>query len=205
MTNWFSRHLVLVAGVTLPALLLVGFLLLQSTQKALVDPPAYDFLVVAYHYDVIHPGDSRVSFQVQDGKLQGRATPYENHTNGHNDQVATLYRYSVSDDSFAEVLWDEPEAIQDLQETLTFNIPELDEFVIDEAVRSPDGYKFEFLPYANRGLIGTLFDMDGGRRNDYSLEKDGVVFPLPRVDSTHYYYGKQIKFVGWLATTGAPS
>ena len=75
MTDWIRKNLVLVAGIVLPVVLVAGFLIIERTPRALTDPPEYDFLIVAYRYDVQHPRDFHLSFEVKDGRLEGRATP----------------------------------------------------------------------------------------------------------------------------------
>ena len=75
MGKWIKENLVLVSGILLPVLLVGGFFILSNLPKVLNDPPVYDFLLVGYHYDYQNPGNYYLSFEVRDGKLEGRAIP----------------------------------------------------------------------------------------------------------------------------------
>jgi hypothetical protein len=199
MGNWIKQNLVLVAGIVLPVLLVAGFLVLQGAPRILAGPPQYDFMVVGYRYDAQHPRSFHLSFEVRDGRLQGRATPTQDGNTYPNRQHAGIFHYSAANNSFTELAYDLPEGLDDIEEPVTFIIDEVAEQQFDKANRSPDGFVFEYAGYRGRGgLLGEMFGM--GRRYDsnYVLNKNGAIFDLPSPASAPYYYGHDLHFMGWV-------
>ena len=206
MGKWIKQNLVLVTGIVLPVLLVVGFLVLQGAPKILADPPQYDFLVVGYHYNARHPREYRLSFEVRDGRLQGRATPHSDGNIYPNRQHAAIYRYRSTSDSFTEIAWDLPEGLDDIEEPVTFRVDEVDDLQLDKTSRSPDGYVFEYAGYRGRGgPLGELFGMSRRYESNYVLNRNSAIFELPSPASTPYYYGHELHFMGWVTGEEAKS
>ncbi|MDX1460314.1 MAG: hypothetical protein R3348_04600 [Xanthomonadales bacterium] len=200
MMTWLRRNGVLVAGIVLPVLLIVGFLLLQKAPSLLEDPPQYDFLLVAYRYDAQHPRDFHLSFEVREGRLFGRATPGRAGQHYPNRQHAGLFRYDASTQAFDEIIYELPPGIDNIdEEPLTFEISEASRLRLDKSKRSPDGYTFEFLGYrGGGGLLGELFGMRRRYDNPYVLSRDGAHFALPRPEPGPHYYAHDLHFLGWI-------
>lgn len=199
MRNWMRENLVLVSGIVLPVVLVLAFFLLQETPRFLTDPPEHDFLVVAYRYDVQHPRDYHLSFEVRENRLQGRATPNEQDNPYRSRQQAVIYRYESTTHRFTEIDWESPEDLDDLDEAVTFFVKETDHLALDKTSRSPDGYTFEYGTYNGRGgLLGELFGMRRGPASEFVLEREGEYFPLPNPGPGPYYYGRNVHFLGWI-------
>lgn len=199
MGKWIRQNLVLVAGIVLPVLLVAGFLVLERAPMALAEPPRYDFIAIGYRYDAQHPRRFHLSFEVRDGRLQGRATPHGEGNTWPNRQHAAIFRYRAGQKAFDEIAWDLPDDLDDIEEPVTFEIDEIGDLRLDKARRSPDGYVFEYAGYRGRGgLLGELFGM--GRRYDsaYVLSKNGAYFDLPAPPAGPYYYGHDMHFMGWV-------
>jgi hypothetical protein len=120
-----------------------------------------------------------------------------------NRQHAGIFRYSAASNSFTEIAWDLPEGLDDIEESVTFEVDEVAGLTLDKTNRSPDGYVFEYAGYRGRGgLLGELFGM--GRRYDsnYVLNRNGAIFNLPSPASTPYYYGHDLHFMAWVIGEG---
>jgi len=203
MGKWIKENLVLVSGIVLPVLLVGGFFAMSKVPRILADPPKHDFLLVAYRYDYQHPSDYYLSFEVRDGKLNGRAIP-KGEGNAHlNRQYASIFRYSAEENTFYEIVYELPENLEALEEPIPLQLEGTINLTLDKRIESPDGYSFEFLGYRGRGgLLGEIFGM--GRRYDseYVLNKDGAYFDLPKPASDPYYNQYDIHFMGWVTEEG---
>lgn len=206
MLNWIKSNLVLVAGILLPVLLVAGFLVLQSIPRALTDAPQYDFLVVAFKYDAQQQRNYDLSFEVRDGRLQGRATPRTDNNNYSSRQLATLYRYRTADNRFDEVPFDLPDTLDSLDSVSTFPIEEVADLKLDKSSRSPDDFIFEYVGYRSRGgLLGEIFGMGRRSNSQYVLSQGAAWFDLPLPTASMQYYGNDLVFLGWvMPATTAP-
>lgn len=201
MGNWIRKNLVLVAGILLPALLVAGFFLLQDGPRLTAEPPGHDFLVVGYLHDGGHPRDYRISFEVRDGRLQGRATPNPETRARPDRRLPVIYRYEAALNRFSEVAWEVPEGLDGLEEPVEFTPAGTEDLELDKAGRSPDGYLFEYGGYrGGGGLLGGLFGIGRRHRADYLLTRDGAYFRLPDpVPATRVYdHGRDLHFLGWV-------
>lgn len=198
MGKWIKNNLVLVAGITLPVLLVAGFFILSKAPGIIVASPEYDFLLVAYRYDYQHPRDFHLSFVVRDGTLYGKVIPVEEGQTQMSRQYAGIFRYRAADNQFEEIAYDLPEGLVDLKETLEFTVGETRHLQLDKRAESADGFSFEYLGYRGRGgLLGEIFGM-GKRGSELVLNKDGAYFNLPAIASNRNYYQHDTQFMGWV-------
>ena len=180
-------------------LLVAGFFLLQGKPSYLLDPPGHDFLVAAHRYDAQQPKNYGLSFEIREGRLQGKATLIGEGDHYTNRQNISLFRYRAASNEFVEIPWETPEALDELDGVLRFTVSETANLKLDKSARSPDGYLFEYSGYRGQGgLLGELFGR--GRRYDrqFVLEKDGAYFRLPSLRAQPHYYGNNIHFLGWV-------
>lgn len=198
MRKWVTDNLVLVSGILLPVLLIGGFFILNSAPRLLTDPPRYDFVLVAYHYDYQHPADYFLSFEVRDSKLSGKVVPRkENHTT--NRQNASVFRYNTTENSFEEIIYDLPDGLEEIDEPIPLLLTGTEDLKLDKRKLSPDGYNFEFLGYRGRGgLLGEMFGMGRRYESGYVLKKGGANFELPKPASSSNYYQNDLHFMGWV-------
>ena len=199
MGKWIKQNLVFISGILLPALLVLGFFILERMPRTLSDPPAYDFLLAGYHYDYQHPADFILSFEVRDGRLRGRASPRSDDNAYTNRQFARLFRYRSGDERFEEIVFDLPEGLDELKEPLAIDLPEAENLQLDKRAKSPDGFQFEFMGYRGRGgLLGEIFGMSRSHESNYVLKKDSVYIDLPNPSSEPYQYQNDLHFLGWV-------
>jgi hypothetical protein len=203
MIKWIKDNLVLVSGIVLPVLLIAGFFVLSKAPRILVDPPEFDFLMVGYRYDYQHPGDYHLSFEVRDGKLTGKATPRDKSNVNMNRQYAGIFRYDAAANTFDEIIFDLPEGLDDIEESVPLTLAETSNLELDKRKKSPDGYTIEFLGYRGRGgLLGEMFGMKRRYGSNYVLKKDSAYVDLPKPTSDSYYQN-DLHFMGWVVEEGS--
>ena len=203
MSKWIRENLVLVSGIVLPLLLVGGFFILSTAPRMLADPPQFDFLLVGYHYDYQHPVNYTLSFEVRDGKLTGKALPNSTENATVSRQSARIIRYSARDNAFEELVYDLPENLDSMTESVPLNLGDAENLTLDKRKKSPDGYQFKFLGYRGRGgLLGEMFGMRRSRESHYILNQDGAHFILPDPSSDPYYYQNDLHFMGWVTAEG---
>jgi len=201
MSKWIKENLVLVAGIVLPVLLVAGFFVLNKAPRILTDPPEYDFLLVAYRTDYQHPRDFHLAFEVRDGQLRGKVTPFNDDHSHLNRQYAGIFRYDVAGNRFEEIVYELPEGLDQLEEVLVFTVAETRHLELDKHSKSPDGFTFQYLGYRGRGgLLGEVFGMGRNRGNEYVLSKAGAHFNLPKPATDPYYYQHDMHFMGWITS-----
>ena len=200
--KFIKDNAVLIAGIVLPVLLVAGFMILSHIPKALLDSPQHDFLLVVQSYDQPHQLGYYLSFEVQDGRLTGKATPRDGN-NYSNNQRASLFRYKADGNIFEELVFELPENLDDLKKPMTFPIAEVQNLKLDKRTQSPDGYTFEYPGYRRGGdLLGELF----GSRRRYEgicvLKKDSAYFDLPAPMPKLNYDSQNLYFIGWVIDEG---
>jgi hypothetical protein len=204
MNKWFKENLVLVSGILLPVLLVGGFFVLSKAPRILTDPPAYDFLLVAYRNDNQHPRNYHLSFEVRDGQLHGRVVPIGEGSVNFNQQHAGIFRYKATENDFDEIVYELPDGVDDIEEPIGFLVEGTSSIKLDKRAQSPDGYRFEFLGYKGRGgLLGDIFGMGRRYESNYVLTKDSAYFNLPKPASDAYYYQHNLHFMGWVSKEGS--
>ena len=202
MKKWIRQNLVLLSGILLPVLLVGGFFILSNLPRQLADPPQYDFLLVGYRYDYQHPASYYLSFEVRDGRLNGRVVPKDGSNANYNRQTAAIFRYVAASNTFEEIEYDLPEGLEDLEESIPIALKETNGLKLDKRARSPDGYTFEYLGYRGRGgLLGEMFGMRRRYDSLYVLKKDSAYFDLP-LPSSDTIYQNDLHFMGWIVEEG---
>ena len=198
MKKWFKENLVLASGILLPVLLVGAFFILNSVPRLLADPPKYDFVMVAYSYDYESPSNYMLSFEVRDGKLSGKAAPRKQNNTGYR-QKANLLRYKAATNTFEELVYELPDGMEDIDESIPLILRESDHLQLDKRKQSPDGYSLEFVGNrGGRGLLGELFGTRGRYESGYILKKGNATFELPSPTSNTNYYRNDLGFVGWV-------
>ena len=203
MAQWIRNNLVLVAGIALPVLLVAAFLLMQSIPGVAPPPPKFDFVAAGYYYAPNSPQSFSLSFEVQDGRLHGIATPRADSSRRDAMRV-NLFRYDARENRFSDIEWTLPEGLEALDEALRFEIDGTASLELDPSARSPDGYRLEWTGYRHQGLLGDLFGF-GHRPSQWCLKQGDKVFELPVFEPLRFYSSDQLEFLGWVtAGTGEP-
>lgn len=199
MGRWIKQNLVLVSGIVLPLLLVAGFFLLGRAPGTLAEPPEFDFVLVAYSYDYQLPADYYLTFEVRDGHLRGRAVPTDETGLRAGSQSARIFRYDAEANAFEEILYDLPEGLEELQESIPLSLGDLGALTLDKRVTSPDGFQFETAGYrGGSGLLGEMFGMRRQYESRYLLRKGEAWLKLPEPARGADTYPYDLQFMGWI-------
>lgn len=190
MKNWLKENLVLLAGLTLPLLLILLFFVATVIPKALGTPPQYEVLFTSMRYDHQNQPDYFLEFSVKNQQLMVKAKKNDKNS-GYSTK--SLFAYDGKTESVREITLDISKTVNGtsgeavvLEETKTW--------VVDNATISPDGYALDGPNYHSGGLVGGLFGFND--YNAFRLKKGGVGYKVPNGQSNYYY--SQPQFVGWV-------
>ena len=199
--QFLKDNFVLVVGLTLPVLLMAGFIVASSVPRSLSNPPQYDFVFAAPDY----PADARsipvaVRMVVKDGVLKAQYTKVVAPPGVYlNNSWKKLYRYEAKTQKVRELPFGFPTDIEKIEGTREETVEATKGLKLDTSLQSPDGYE---LSYGDRGHQGLLTDIFWG--SDYSneprLKKGSASVRLTIGDGRPYLYGP-VEFVGWVTGT----
>jgi hypothetical protein len=181
--NWF-----LIAGVSLPAVLLLGFFGYTYLARGVVEAPAFDLYFSTYVDRASNqPQHATLHYSMRDERIVVRATPANNvnwnqgiYRLDHETLEATLVEIEIP--------------LELLEGTQTIEVPALNNVRISADTTAPDGYQFRSGYNRGPGLIGAIFYRD--RSRSFTIEKLGIVHRIQAPDGI-YGYG-QAQFLGWV-------
>ena len=190
-TQLLKDNIALIAGVSLPVVLVLVFWIATVIPKMTVDDPRHDMVYSIDHYEPSATGGGTIHIEVQDGKLravfrdtedlQVRSTPH-------------IYYFDVSGGSFQEFTIEIPADVRDGQE---LDIPEARGLTLSKKSIAPDGYIFD----SNYSSRGGFFIFDGGYRYRGLIRKNGRAIKIPT--HGHQYQGN-LHFLGWVVEGRQP-
>jgi hypothetical protein len=196
--RFVKDNFVLVMGLTLPVLLMAGFMVATSLPRPLSNPPQYDLVFST----VDSPQDARnlpvaVRLVVRDGVLRAQytkvfATPGVYLNNGWKK----LYRFEAKTQKIRALTFGIPDGTDKIEGTREETVEATKGLKLDTALQSPDGYLFT---YGDAGRTGLLTDIFWGGRymNEPRLRKGSASVRLALGDGGTYPYGPA-EFVGWV-------
>jgi hypothetical protein len=193
VAKFVRDNLVLVIGVTLPVLLMAGFLL-ASALPGRADPPKYDLLFSETDYP--RGGTLPITLQlvVKDGVLVAQYTPVP----GPKGAVANglwrkLYRYEAAAGTVRELSLPFPPDTASMEAPREAVVDATKDLKIDTARQAPDGYELAFDNRRGGGLLLELFG--GGRDYGARLRNGSHSVPLTEDRGQPYY---NVDFIGWV-------
>lgn len=189
----FARHnAALVAGISLPIVVVIFFLLATSVPRWLVDPPQYDFLFVRNH--AYGTGRSQLRHEIDvDETHHLRVRAFRKSKNQYVPSVG-LFLFEHQTRDVREISLPIAEIAEADETGVVVEVAALKDWFIDSRRIAPDGYEV-FDPGSNwYGLLG-LFS--GRNRRGLSYGKSGAVFPLP---PSHDRGAYGARFLGWILT-----
>jgi hypothetical protein len=192
--KFVKDNLVLVVGLTLPILLMAGFLL-ASALPGRLDPPKYDLLFSTNEYPN-PPIPITLRLVVKDGVLTAQYTPLPVPRGAYpNGNWKKLFRYQASSGTVRELSFGLPTDMESITGTREEVVEATKGLRLDTTVQAPDGYELGFGTGRGGGL---LLDIFGGSRNyEARLRKGGRSIPIPPVAGTAFVNGG-VEFVGWV-------
>ena len=183
--HFLKENIALVAGISLPVLLVIVFWIATAIPKMTVPDPQYDMIYAADYYDYNGPFRGTIKLGVRDDRL--RATYHS--TDSQNLRSAPrLYYFDVSSGSTHELSVELPADLQDGQELA---IPEANGLELSKKSIAPDGYSFDG-SYSSRS---GFFFFGSGYRYRGLIRKEGRAVKIPT--HGHQYQGN-LRFLAWV-------
>ena len=187
--SFLKTNFTLVAGISLPVLLVIVFWIATAIPKMTVADPAYDMIYTADQFDYNAQVSGSLRLDVTDGKLRAVF-----HVDDRQNYRSTprLFYFDVSSGATHEISIDMP---GDLQDGQLLDIPEANTYTLSNKSIAPDGYSFDG-SYSSRS--GFLF-FGSGYRYRGTIRKDGRAVKIP----THgNQYQGNLRFLGWVIKGG---
>ncbi len=199
--KFIKENPALAAGIGLPFLLVILFALASIIPKWLVAPPSYDLIFTIQDFSCKN-GDGKANFDNIDGRIKAKyiyPKKENNYINCSDNQ--RIYRFFANIQNSREITFELPAKKEEMTDWNDFEITELKELRIDNNPVAPDGYTFS----AGSNYYSSGFFLFGGGysyRDTAAIYKDGRLVSIIPLEKDRYYYGNQIKFLGWVASDG---
>ncbi len=193
MKRFLKENYALIAGVTLPLILMILFFLAGAVSRASVPDPEYDALFVANYYNI---NNNSYKIRIEDGKLVISYKPADGRGPVGFDYPAKPELYIFDHATLKSrpfVIDYTPSADGRIMDSALDNLNK--NKMLDSPV-SPDGYTFSTDYDYNSGLFSDMFGF-GRNRAAGVLRKDGRNI---LIKNSPYYYGAS--FVAWIDRTG---
>lgn len=185
----------LVAGILLPVLVVVLFVLSSWIPKMLVDPPQYDFLYVQdanYYGGSPSPWRHQITLDAQ-GHLLVKAFAAKPDVYTPGDR---LYLFEHEDGNVREIALPTPESAEGAEAGVVVEIPEFLSTFIDPSRISPDGYSLVDNTRSSQGLFGLFYSSNSP---SLAISKNGAVFEAaPDNPMGMGWYG--VRLIGWIVS-----
>jgi len=186
--NFIQRNWALIAGLGMPVLLVLGFLVANYLPQMNSAPPQYEMVFSVNRYNSQAP--FLVNFTVRNKTLYMRLTPQ---TGSYGSNDVDLFIYNGQKESVRKISY-LPVINRSIDAPVEMPVGELKHYLIDTNSKAPDGYELETNMAYSRGILGEIF---GHRRNASRIIKSGGgSYVIPGHDND-YTYGK-LNFIGWI-------
>ena len=186
----FRNNAALVAGILLPVVVVVLFLLSSWVPRMLVDPPQYDFLYVVEgnYYGSPSPWRHQMSVDPQ-GHLVVKAFTTKPDVYAPGDR---LFLFEHENGNVREITLPTPQSTEGGELGIVVEVPEFLNRFIDTSRISPDGYSLVDNSRSSRGLFGLFYS---GNSRPLAISKNGAVFEAAESDAMGWYGARVL---GWL-------
>ena len=191
MLKQIRQNPMIAAGILLPLIIVVFFLLATAIPRWLVAPPEYDFVFTVPEHNPSRR-DVELTIDVVDNRLRARLFKKNDYYRG----IARLYVFEHETQEVREISINIPGQVEVLEDGAEIDIPEFASRSISTSRQAPDGYELLGPGYRRGGnLMTELFG--GHRRYHMSIHKSGAVVEIPDPgDHRNYYYSAT--FLGWV-------
>lgn len=194
---FIRANLVLLVGLTLPVMLIAGFLVASGLPQRLADPPKYSLVFAVTDFSQTTQGiPVSVRLLVQDGVLKAQYTRALPQPVGYvNNSWKKLYLYDVTTQKVRELSFGFPANMDAIQGTGEEIVDATRGMRLDTTLQSPDGYELSHGNGSRSGLLNEVF-WGGAYSNEPRLRKGGSSIRLLGADGS-YSHGAA-EFVGWV-------
>ena len=196
LRKFATENVVLLAGILLPVLMMLGFLIASSLPRTLADPPQYDLVFFVDDYSSNTAGSLPVAVKlvVKDGTLVAQYAPVTQE-NAYGTWKK-IYRYEAATRTVREIPFGYPADAGKLGALREEPVAGLENVRLDTRLQAPDGYELASDDYRGDGLIGDLFWRSGNGRP--RLRKGSGSVPLDLAADTQSYIYNNLQFLGWV-------
>ena len=191
MLKYMRQNPMIAAGILLPLVIVVFFILATAIPKFLVEPPAHDFLFTVPDNNSSQP-EIEVRFDVVNNRLRVRLFKKKS----NYPAVYKLYLFDHETLDVREIPIDLPNDTESFEDADEIDLADLANRSISTERRAPDGYEIRPPRSRNGNLMTALFGSN--RRNRLSIHKSGAVIDVPHPGNDAYYYYYNVNFLGWL-------
>lgn len=190
MKAFLKENFVLVLGISLPLILVIAVIALQSIIRSSVEPPQYGIVFAEPETYYMQPW----AFEVKNKKLV--ITYQEDNRPDHYIDVSVwLQHYDPVSGKMERVRINKPDNYNEGEE-VTITVPQhFADLSLSDKNKSPDGYTFSRASHSSSSIFTDIFGYNS-RKRDYRLHKNGVSFNLP--DRGHKYRYENAVFIGWV-------
>ena len=192
--SFVRDNLVLIVGLTLPILMMAGFLTASTWSRSLTDPPKHDLVFAVPDYGTAAPVSVRL---IVDGDLlKAEYTALHDPPGGASRQWKKLFIYHAPSRTVRELPFEVPLDAGAIHARRVDTVDSTKTLRLSPARTSPDGYQFVYPDGSGGGLFTELFY---ARRSRYAprLKKGGSSIPLT-LGEVQAYQGQPAEFVGWV-------
>jgi hypothetical protein len=190
--RWLRDNAFLVAAVSLPAVIVVFFLLSAAVPRWLVDPPAYDLVLRAAEPYNQAGARIAVDYSVRDGRVEATVRPLP--ANAY-PQAWVLFLFDHNTMNVREIPVDVPATLAENDPPRTIVVSALASRQVVAETTAPDGYEFTIRSNHGSGIVGEIFGMHRYDQTPTLVKNARVVrIPLPTVSQ----YVSPASLVGWL-------
>jgi hypothetical protein len=191
--KFVKDNLVLVVGVTLPLLLMAGFLAVSALPGSLTAPPKYDLVFSTTDYPPTAIPVA-VRLMVRDGVLVAQYTKPAGQA-GNVGVWKKLFVYEASSRRVRQLAFGFPADMATIDATREEPVASAAALRLDSTLQAPDGYELAFGDRRGGGLLLEIFG--GSRGYEPRLRNGSRSVPLPSVAGESFAYGG-VEFVGWV-------
>jgi hypothetical protein len=196
LKKFIKENFVLLIGITLPVLLMFGFMLASSLPRALSDPPKYDlvFSVADYYSGTANNIPVSVRLLVKEGALVAQ---YTKNPDGNNyNYWKKLYIYEAATQKVRELPFGYPTDMNSIADMREDVVEALRDKKLSTVLQAPDGYELSYDGYSHSGLVNEIFW--GGHNNEPRLRKGSSSVRLTTGDGRTSFYYNGVEFLGWV-------
>ena len=195
--DFVKANMVLLVGLTLPVLLVAGFLIASNLPQRLGEPPRYGLVFAVADFSPASQGiPVSVRLVVRDGSLTAQYVRTAPVPSGYvSNPWKKLYLYDAATQRVRELPFGLPSDINAIEGTREEVVEATRGLKLATTLRAPDGYELTYGRGSRSGLLNDIF-WGGGYSNEPRLQKGGSSYPLLNRQGAYSYASAE--FVGWV-------
>ncbi len=201
MKKFLKDNFVLVVGLTLPILLMIGFIVFSALPRSLSNPPQHDLIFAVPDYS--YSGTNfpvTVMLIVRDGVLTAQYTRVTQVPNfAYSGGWKKLYRYEAGPQTVRELPFSIPQDAASIASTREDIVEATKGLKLDTTARAPDGYELDYRTNRGGGLLTDIFWSPSS--TEPRLRKGTSSVRLRTGDRRTDFYAGNVEFIGWVVGT----